>query len=246
MIFNFSTPIISIQNEDLIINDVDCFGDLSVMNLNSSSATDTKFSSYILTRSNQTLNCALTCSLNTTEHRHECILCLNTLFYLSKQNDDLFLIKNGLRFINDVQNPRYLFQTINYKWLLKTNLNNYIEWQLLYENIRSNWITKFYSNIFTQISVWWTSEIFSTLTIIEQLQQEKYFLTAIKFIIILVFLSLFTGILGFFITLTTLFNFVTCVAAFALLNYKLTIENVSYFVIMLMFCSQYSILYSIR
>jgi predicted RND superfamily exporter protein len=80
----------------------------------------------------------------------------------------------------------------------------------------------------------------------EQLQQEKYFLIAIKFVIILVFLTLFTGILGIFVTLTTLFNFVTCIATLTLLNFKLTIENMSYFVIVLIVCSQYSVLYSIR
>ncbi|CAF1044259.1 unnamed protein product [Rotaria sp. Silwood1] len=240
-----STPTISTQDENLSINNFRCFGDLSLINSDSSLLTNTKFSSYILYRSNQTNNCTLICSLNTTESRYQCILCLNSLYYLTNKYNDLFLIRNGLRFINDGQNPRYLFQTINYKWLLKTNLNNFIEWQFLIENLKKNSITKFYSKIFTHMSFWWTSEIFSSYTIMEQLRQEQFFLIPIKFVIIFVFLTLFTGILGIFVTLTTLLNFSTCIAIFTLLNYKLTIENISYFVITLIFCSQYSILYSI-
>ncbi|CAF4960341.1 unnamed protein product, partial [Rotaria sp. Silwood1] len=239
------TPTISTQDENLSINNFRCFGDLSLINSDSSLLTNTKFSSYILYRSNQTNNCTLICSLNTTESRYQCILCLNSLYYLTNKYNDLFLIRNGLRFINDGQNPRYLFQTINYKWLLKTNLNNFIEWQFLIENLKKNSITKFYSKIFTHMSFWWTSEIFSSYTIMEQLRQEQFFLIPIKFVIIFVFLTLFTGILGIFVTLTTLLNFSTCIAIFTLLNYKLTIENISYFVITLIFCSQYSILYSI-
>ncbi|CAF0875300.1 unnamed protein product [Rotaria sordida] len=240
-----STPIILTQDKNLSINNFQCFGDLFLSNSNSSLLTNTKFSSYILYHNNQTNNCTLICSLNTTEYQYQCILCLNSLYYLKNKYNDLFLIKNGLRFINDVQNPRYLFQTINYKWLLKTNLNNFFEWQYLIENLKKNFIIKFYSNIFARMSFWWTSEIFSSYTIMKQLQQEKSFLIIIKFIIIFVFLTLFTGILGIFVTLTTLLNFSTCIAIFTLLNYKLTIENLSYFVIILIVCLQYSILYSI-
>jgi predicted RND superfamily exporter protein len=75
---------------------------------------------------------------------------------------------------------------------------------------------------------------------------REVFSTAVKFVIILIFLTLFTGVLGIFVTLTTLFNFVTCMATLTLLNYKLTVENMSYFVIVLIICSQYSVLYSIR
>jgi predicted RND superfamily exporter protein len=96
------------------------------------------------------------------------------------------------------------------------------------------------------MSFWYTSEIFSSFTIMKHLQQEKYLLITIKFVIILIFLTLFTGVLGIFVTLTTLLNFLTCMAILTLLNYKLTIENMSYFVIVLIVCSQYSVLYSIR
>ncbi|CAF3335974.1 unnamed protein product [Rotaria socialis] len=239
-----STSRISTQDENLSINNFHCFGDLFLYESEPSLLTNSKFSSYIRYRSNQADNCTFICSLNTTETRYECILCLNSLYYLSNKYDDLFLVRNGLRFIND-QIPRYLFQTVNYKWLLKTNFNNYNEWQSLIESIKQNFITKFYSKISTQVSFWWTSEIFSTFTIMEQLQQEKYFLIAIRFIIIFVFLTLFTGALGIFVTLTILFNFVTSLAIFTLLNYKLTVENISYFIILLIFSSQYSILYSI-
>ncbi|CAF4055916.1 unnamed protein product [Rotaria sp. Silwood2] len=240
-----STPTISTQDENLSINNFHCFGDLFSFNNDLSLLTNTKFSSYILYRSNQTNNCTLICSLNTTENKYKCILCLNSLYYLTNKYNDLFLIRNGLRFIIDVQNPRYLLQTINYKWLLKTNLNNFFEWQFLIENLKKNFIIQFYSKIFTRMSFWWTSEIFSSYTIMEQLRQENVFLIPIKFVILFVFLTLFTGILGIFVTLTTLLNFATCIAIFTLLNYKLTIENVSYFVIILIVCSQYSILYSI-
>ena len=216
------------------------------MNSASSLLANTKFSSYILFHNNQTNNCTLLCLSNATENKYQCILCLNSLYYSSNKYDDLFLIKNGLRFINDVQDPRYLFQTINYKWLLRTSINNFFEWQLLFKNLENNFIKDFYSKIFARMSFWWTSEIFSSFTIMEQLEQEKYFLFTIKFIIILVFLTLCTGVLGVFATVTTLLNFVTCIAAFTLLNYTLTIENISYFVTILIICSQYSIFYTIR
>jgi len=96
------------------------------------------------------------------------------------------------------------------------------------------------------MSFWWSSEIFSTYTIMEQLEQEKYLLIGIKFIVIFIFLILFTGVLGIFVTLTTLCNFLTCIGILTLFNYKLTIENMSYFTIVLIICSQYSVLYSIR
>jgi hypothetical protein len=243
--FDFSTPT---QGEILTINNFRCFGDLSFFNSKSFSLTNTKFSSYISSRPNQTTNCSLICLSNITDNnnKHACILCLNSYYYLSNKYDDSFIIKNGLRFPNDVQNPRYLFQTVNYKWSFKTNLNNYFEWKILIENLKRNFITKFYSKIFTRTSFWYTSEIFSTFTIMEQLEQEKFFLIAIKFVIILIFLTLFTGVLGIFVTLTTLLNFLTCIATLTLLNYKLNIENMSYFVIVLIVCSQYSVVYSIR
>lgn len=230
----------------MTINYFHCFGDLFLSETDSLSLTDSKFFPIIEHNKNQTNNCTTICSLNTNESKYECIRCLNSIYYQLNQYDDLFLIRNGLRFMPDVQNPRFLLQTINYKWLVKTNINNYNEWLLLMEHLKENFIVKFYSNIFTKVSFWWTSEIFSTFTIMEQLEQEKNFLIAIRFVIILVFLILFTGILGLFVTLTTLFNFVTSLAIFTLLNYKLTIENTSYFVIILIFSSQYSILYSIR
>jgi len=244
--FSFSIPTISTSDENLLVNDFHCFGDLSLSNSDSPLLTNTKFSSYILSHSNQTNNCTSLCFSNTTDNKYECILCLNSVYYFSNRNDDSFLIKNGLRFITDGQYPRYLLQTINYKWLFQTNLNNYYEWQLLIENLQRHFITKFYSKIFPQIKFWWTSEAFSTFTIMEQLHRENVFLIPIKFIIILIFLTLLTGILGIFVTITTLLNFVTCIAALILFNYKLTVENMSYFVIALIVCLQYSVLYSIR
>ncbi|CAF5056229.1 unnamed protein product, partial [Rotaria sp. Silwood1] len=227
------------------INNVHCFGDISSLySINSSS--NTKFSSIITHNQKQSINCSYQCFINmTTYNTYECILCLNLLYYNSYKYNDLFIIKNGLRFISDAQNPRYLLQTINYQWNILSNINNINEWKLLYDNLKKNFIQKFYSKIFLHMSFWWSSELFSTYTIMEQLQQEKYILFGIKFIIILIFLLVFTGILGIFVTLTTLFNFITCIAILTLFNYKLTVENMAYFTIVLIICSQYSVLYSI-
>ena len=137
-------------------------------------------------------------------------------------------------------------QTVSYRWQLKTNLNDLFEWKRLVEQLNKDYINRFYLNTFTMISVWRSSEWFSTFAIMEQLQQEKHILMAVKFMIILIFLTLFTGVLGVFVTLTTFFNFATCMATLTLLNYKLTVENMSYFVIVLIISSQYSVLYSIR
>ena len=114
------------------------------------------------------------------------------------------------------------------------------------KTFKENFLTKFYLQTFPQMSFWYTSEIFSSLNIFEQLQQEKIFLISIKFLLIAIFLMIFTGILGLFVTITTLLNFLTCIAILTLLNYKLTIENMSYFIIVLIICLQYSVLYSIR
>lgn len=207
---------------------------------------NTKYFSIIQYHENQSINCNSQCYSNKTSVSHDCIQCLNSLYYNSNKYNDLFLIKNGLRYINDGQDSRYLLQTVNYKWSILTSLNNISEWKLFYENLQTNFFQKFYANNFSPMSFWWSSEIFSTYSIMEQLQQEKHLLTGIKFLIILITLVLFTGILGLFVTLTTLFNFVTCIALLTLFNYKLTIENASHFVIVLVICSQYSVLYSIR
>ncbi|CAF3380086.1 unnamed protein product [Rotaria socialis] len=246
---SFDDPsIASIENKlnsaSLIINNIHCFGDLSA-SYSTYSSSNTKFSSIIIDQQNQSNNCSLTCSPNSTSSLHECIQCLNSLYYNSNKYDDLFLVKNGLRFISDAQNPRYLLQTINYKWTLLSNINNFHEWKLLYENLKTNFIERFYSKRFSHLLFWWSSELFSTYTMMEQLQQEKNVLTGIKFLVILITLLLFTGILGILVTLTTLFNFITCIAVLTLLNYKLTVENMSYFTMVLIICSQYSILYSI-
>ncbi|CAF1430158.1 unnamed protein product [Adineta ricciae] len=229
----------------LTINHVHCFGDLSSSLLNYSSSSSTKLSSVISQHENSSLNCSSICSQNQTRNAYECIICLNSLYYHSNSHDDLFLIKNGLRFISDSQNARYLLQTINYKWDILTDVNNYVEWKILNEILKTNEIGKFFTKIFPHMNFWWSSEIFSTYTIMEQLEQEKYVLTGIKFTIILLFLVLFTGVLGIFVTLTTLFNFLTSIAIFTLMKYKLTVEHMSYFTIGLIICSQYSILYSI-
>jgi len=238
------TPQIS-TNNSLLINHIHCFGDLSPSD-SPISLSNTKFSSIITNHYNQSTNCSDICSSNKSSDTYACIICLNSIYYNSYKLNDLFLIKNGLRFINDGPYPRYLFQTINYKWNILNNINNYIEWKYLNEYIRNNLFTKFYSNTFTRMSFWWSSELYSTYTIMEQLEKEKNILIGIKFIIILIFLILFTGILGIFVTLTTLCNFLTCIATLILFNYKLTIENMSYFTIVLIICSQYSVLYSIR
>ena len=201
-----------------------------------------KFHPLITTSFNQSSDCKQICKFDT----NKCITCLNALFYNSNKFNDLFLIKNGLRFLNDAQYPRYLFQTVNYHWKILTNLNNYFEWKFLIEYLKENIFTQFYSQTFTRMSFWYSSEIFSTYTIIEQLEQEKYLLTGMKFVLILIFLVLFTGVLGIFVTLTTLCNFLACIAVLTSMNYKLTIENLAYFTIVLIICSQYSSLYSIR
>ena len=178
-----------ITNFPLTINNIHCFGDLSSSSSIFSSST-AKFSSIITNHHNQSLNCTHICSSNKTYNPYECITCLNSLYYNSNKYDDLFLIKNGLRFISDAQNPRYLLQTINYKWNILTDINNYLEWKLLNEHLKTNFIGKFYSKIFTHISFWWSSELFSTYTIMEQLEQGKHVLAGIKFAIILIFFSI--------------------------------------------------------
>ena len=235
-----------IENQLLRINHVHCFGNLSPSFSTASPSTTTKFSSIISNHQNHSNDCSSPCTSNKSSDTYGCALCLNSLYYNSHQIDDLFVMKNGLRFLSDAQYPRYLLQTINYKWTILTNLHNYFEWKLLAEYLKSNIFARFYSNTFTHMSVWWSSELFSTATIIEQLQQEKYLLTGMKFLIILIFLVLFTGVLGIFVTFTTFCNFLTCIAIFTLFNYKLTIENISYFTIVLIISSQYSVLYSIR
>ncbi|UJR26850.1 hypothetical protein I4U23_008162 [Adineta vaga] len=241
-----SASIISTQGNNLIQTNFHCFGNLTYLSLTDSfSETNSKFSPYIHSRSNETYNCTSICLSNITETKYECIICLNSFYYLSHKYDDLFLIKNGLRFKNDGQLPRYLLQTISYKWSPKTSLNNFLEWQYLMEDLKKNSIGNFYSRIFPNQSLWSTSELFSTFTIMTQLSQEKYLFIIIKFLIILFFLTLCTGILGIFVTLTTLLNFITCIATLTLLNFKLTVENVSYFLIVLIICLQYSVLYSI-
>lgn len=232
-------------NTSLTISHIHCFGNISPLYTNFS-LSNSKFSSIITYLENQLNNCSYSCLINRTLSVYECILCLNSLYYIPYKYNDLFLIKNGLRFISDSQYPRYLLQTINYQWNISTNLNNIYEWQLLYENLKTNLIARFYTKYFPRMSFWWSSELFSTYTIMEQLYQEKFVLVGIKFIIIAIFLILFTGVLGIFVTLTTLFNFATCIAVLVLLNFSLTVENMSYFTIVLIICSQYSVLYSIR
>ncbi|UJR22262.1 hypothetical protein I4U23_025323 [Adineta vaga] len=228
----------------LTINNVHCFGDLFPSILTYSSS-NTKFSSVIASHHNQSMNCSHICSLNQTFTTYECIICLNSLYYNSNSYDDLFLIRNGLRFISDSPNPRFLLQTINYKWDILTDINNYMEWKILNEILKTNEISKFFTKTFPHMNFWWSSELFSTYTLMEQLEQEKYVLTGIKFTIMLIFLVLFTGVLGIFVTLTTIFTFLTSIAVFTLMKYKLTVENMSFFTIGLIICSQYSVLYSI-
>ena len=107
-------------------------------------------------------------------------------------------------------------------YVILSNINKINEWKLLYKNLQINFIEKFYSKIILHMSFWWSSELFSTYTIMEQLEQEKFFLIGIKFIIMCIFLFLFTGILGLYVTLTTLFNFITSIAILVLFNYKLS------------------------
>ncbi|CAF0851191.1 unnamed protein product [Adineta ricciae] len=239
-----STSTSTTQGTDLFQTNFHCFADLSWSIVDISMETDSKFSTYIYMRSNQTQNCTSICHSNLTKSQYECLTCLNSLFYLSHQNDDHFLIKNGLRFKNG-QYPRYLFQTISYKWLPQRTVNDFFEWQYLIDNLKKTSLATFYLKTFPRHFLWSTSEIFSTFTLMTQLYQEKYLFITIKFIVMLVFLTLFTGILGIFVTLTTLLNFVTCIATLTLMNYKLTVENMSHFVIVLIVCSQYSVLYSI-
>lgn len=250
--FCSSLPMLSaLQGDTLTVNEFPCFGDLSLVLPDASSPphpahVDTKFSPIIRSYQNQTDNCQAICSFDDTDSDLKCIPCLIQLFYRAHPDNDLFLIKNGLRYINDQHNPRYLLQTVNYRWQLKTDLNDLSEWKRLFRELNSNFIARFYMDKFTHMSFWSTHEWFATFAIMERLQLEKHYIMPAKFVVILVFLTLFTGVLGIFVTLTTLFNFVTCMATLTLLNYKLTVENMSYFVIVLIICSQYSVLYSIR
>lgn len=217
-----------------------CFGDSIPHILSNSSSSNNKFSSIILNHSHD-------CSIDHCQsNSYACILCHNTFYYQSMMNNDLAIMKNGLRFLTDVQYPRYLFQTINYQWKMSSDWNNFTEWKLFMRYLRTNPLQEFYSQIFSRMSIWWSSEIFSTYTILEQLQQEKTLLIVIQFVLILIFLVLFTGILGIFVTLTMLFNFLTSMAIFTWFDWKFTIENLSYFMITFIISSQYSILYSIR
>jgi hypothetical protein len=234
------------SSKQLSVKDFSCFGDLTLLPMNISSMNFGKFFSIIHAHVNQLDNCHDICSTNTSINKTACIECLNTLYYLAHSIDDLFVLKNGLKFVDDASNPRYLLQTVRYQWQITSQLNYFHEWQHLIEYIRNHFITRFYSKNFSHISFWWTSELFSTFTLMEQLQQEKFVLVAIKFSVILIFLTLFTGILGVFVTLTALFNFATCVATLTLLNYTITVENMSHFVVTLIISSQYSVLYAIR
>ena len=193
------------------------------------------------------MNCTFLCLSNEATDRYECILCLNSLFYDAyKKHDDLFIIKNGLRFINDAQKPRYLLQTINYQWNISSDINNFKEWQSLFEHLQTNFIAKFYSKTFEHVSFWWSSELMSTYTLMKQLKYEKHVLIVIKFILIMICSVLFTGVLGIFVALTTLLSFMTCMGILTLLSYQLTVENASYFIVVLIVCTQHSALYSVR
>lgn len=239
-------PARSTSTFPLTINNLHCFGDWSSSPSFDPASINTSFSSTIFHHFNRSANCSQTCLPNQSQTSHRCILCLNALYYQSNADDDLFVIKNGLRFISDGQNPRYLLQTVSYKWHLLTDLSNYLEWKVLNEILKSNAVGKFFAKAFPRMTFWWSSELFSTYTMMEQLEQEKYVLTGIKFTIVLIFLVLSTGVLGIFVTLTTLFNFLTCVGLLTLLNYTFTVEHMAYFTVALIICSQYSVLYSIR
>jgi len=231
----------------LTLKSFSCFSDFSPIIPMNISEISSKFASYIHVQKNQTHNCSIVCSNNQTDiSRYECMICLNSIYFYRKQFDDLFLIKNGLRFPIDLSNPRYLFQTVQYQWRIQTNINNYLEWKYLVEYLKDNYLTKFFGKFASSMSFWYTSEIFSTFTIFEQLQQDIYFLLIIKFTLILIFLIISTGVLGIFVTLTTLVNYSTCLAILVLFNYHLTIENLSYFILVLIINLQYSVLYSIR
>ena len=207
-----------------------------------------KFSSIVNFHHNSTVNCRINGVENGTEHPRESIHCANSLFYQVNPLDDLFLIKNGLRFINNPNNPNnptFLLQTVYYRWNIKNKLNRFQCWKSLINQLETSPISQFFSKTFSHMS-WWSSELISTYTIMEQLHKEQYYYLAIKFSIVLIFLTLFTGVLGIFVTLTTLLNFLTCIATLTLFNYKITVENVTYFVISLIMSLQYSVLYSIR
>ena len=220
----------------IIPNNLHCFdGDFSPVN----SSFTNKFSSIIANHSHR---CPSLCHSTT----YECILCLNSIYYNSIISNDLVVLKNGLRFLSDVQYPRYLFQTITYQWTITSDWNNYSEWKIFHDYLRTNLFSRFYSQTFPQMSIWWSSEIVATWTILEQLHLSKTVLIPVQFLVILIFLMLFTGILGIFVTLTTLLNFIICMAMLTLLDLKFTIENLSYFMIVFIICSQYSVLYSIR
>jgi hypothetical protein len=159
------------------VNEFPCFGDLSLVLPDASSSpshVDTMFSPIIRSYLNQTDNCQTICSFNDTDSGSNCIHCLIKLFYRVHPENDLFLIKNGLRFINDQQNPRYLLQTVNYRWQLKTDLNDLSEWKRLVEELNNNFIARFYIDKFAHMSFWSTHEWFATFAIMERLQFEKY------------------------------------------------------------------------
>jgi hypothetical protein len=171
---------------------------------------------------------------------------LNTLFYRSALFDDLFVLKNGLRFIGDSSNPHYLLQTIHYQWNLSRPLNQFNQWQSLMRTLRNNIPGKFFWKTFQLPSTWWSSEVFGTYAIMEQLEPEKSLRVCVKVVLIAVFLLLFTGTLGLFVTVTILFNFISTMAILTLFNFELTVENMAHFTVVLIICSQYSVLYSMR
>lgn len=231
----------------LSLRSFDCFGEMSSTSFSPTFSSESKFLPIIrqhLNRSDDD-DCSIICSLNQTSSTYSCLLCLNDKFYSSKSIDDYFILKNGLRFLHDASNPRYLLQTITYQWNQSESFSS-SQWQLLLRILRTDTWTKTLWKLFPQMSIWWSSEIFATFTIIEQLEQEKYCLMAIKFILLGMFLLLFAGLLGLFATVTILCNFLLIIAVLTLLHFEITVEHISYFTVVMIIASQYSILYSMR
>ena len=233
------------DRSSISIKNLHCFGDLSVSTV-SSIFFQNKFSSIIEHHRNQSIDCVQLCSINRTSSKDDCVLCLNSLFYNAKIGDDSFLLKNGLRFISDAQNPRYLLQTVTYRWNQSRTFNDFYVWKHFLNILEENFLSKFYRETFSRMFVWWSSELFSTFAIMEQLERDKYLLTALKFLLIAVVLFLFAGVLGVFVSLTICLNFLTTMAVLTLLQFQISVENTVFFTIALIVSCQYSILYAMR
>lgn len=222
-----------------------CFGDVWSKTVFSNES-QSKLTSAIVKEKFFSPNCSRECSKENSIVDHRCFFCLNDFFLKLNPNDDLFLLKNGLRFIGDSELPRFLFQTVRFRIDAQQNLGQLSFWSKFFQEIEQNFFTEFYRKFSNKISFWFSAETFGNVAIIELLERDKLFLTAVKFISICLSLLCFTGFIAFFVTLTIFKNFIASVALLTLFNFHLSVENHVLFNLVLIISCQYSILFTMR